>query len=112
MPNTIYLYVEHYGSAWEPAEGGCFVETSFIEEETMEELHRFGEALQRFNERAADLMSRGFKVTGTDYSYGFDADGFFNSPETEFDRDGCVGSGLALRLSLNEPKGKTYDGYQ
>ena len=112
MLNTIYLYVEHYGSAWEPAEGGCFVETSFIEEETMEELHQFGEALQRFNGRAADLMSRGFKVTGTDYRFGFDADGFFNSPETEFDRDGCVGSGLALRLSLNEPKGKTYDGYQ
>lgn len=42
MLNTIYLYVEHYGSAWEPAEGGCFVETSFIEEETMEELHQFG----------------------------------------------------------------------
>ena len=112
MPNTIYLHVERYGSAWEPAEGGCFVETSFVEEETMEELHRFGEALQRFNERAADLMSRGFEATGTDYRFGFDADGFFNSPETELDRDGCVGSGLALRLSLNEPKGKTYDGCQ
>lgn len=110
MPNAIYLHVEHCGSAREPAEGGRFVETSFVEEETMEELRQFGEALQRLNERAADLMSRGFKATGTDCRFGFDADGFFNSPETEFDRDGRVGSGLALRLSPNEPKGKTYDG--
>lgn len=113
MLNAIYLYVEHFNCVWEPAEGGYFVETSFIDTETIQEFNSRDDAMEAFNDRMTGLLHSGYKLSSTDTRFGFDDEtGFFRTPEAEFNRDGSAGSGFALHISLNEPRGREYDGYQ
>lgn len=118
---TLCICLETFGSEYESAEGGYYVETStieFLDEISVKSLDDVYEALIEFDkvvERYIDGTCSTSTITDFRDCFEFAGDpddGVLYGPFARFDETEYVGSGFAVMLSPTKPEPKTYDGYE
>lgn len=108
--NCFWVYLRQYGSAYEPAEGGYYVETSYID--FKERYYDIYSALESYKNHLAEIQNEGWKI---EEIHGpliyFNGNGYLRTPLVYIDRNGGVGDGASLGISTTEPQDEPYEGY-
>lgn len=107
--NRFWVYLRQYDSVYEPAEGGYYVETSYIEYK--EWYTNKLDALDDYFEQLAQLKNEGWKIEEHGRSVYIDLIGKLQTPWAEIDRNGYIGSGATLGICTEEPQDEPYEGY-
>ena len=117
-----YTYIRVYGYAYEPAEGGYYVETSYIDEchehETVEDAMEDFFSWKKYAEEQGCILHSGITEIRTIEDKVYDdesPDGYFIEtctayPWVRFDTK-YIGDGFSIEVSEEKPKDRPYMGY-
>lgn len=117
-----YTYARVYGYAYEPAEGGYYVETSYIyeyhEHETVEKAMEDFLGWKKYAEKQGCILHSGCteirtiedKVYDDESPNGYYIETWVAYPWARYDTK-YIGDGFSLEISEEKPENKPYMGY-